>query len=85
MENEPTWLVHRRNSNFRDDGSVTFFESGEPTWVAYPLRCLQRVGCSEHEVAKTFPAVRNCYKVGQPVGVDYIHPGRGVKGYINVI
>ena len=26
VENEPTWLVHRRNSNFRDDGSVTFFE-----------------------------------------------------------
>ena len=22
--------------------------------MAYPLRCLQRVGCSEHEVAKTF-------------------------------
>lgn len=49
----------------------------------HPLKDLTAV---REQINKGIPAaVKNCYKVGQPVGVDYIHPREGIKGYINVI
>jgi len=68
-------LVHEYFSNTARDNTYRR--------TRHPLKDLSEV---REQINKDIPAaVRNCYKVGQPVSVDYIHPGRGVKGQVNVI
>jgi hypothetical protein len=68
-------LVYEYFSNTARDNSYRH--------TRHPLKDLTAV---REQINKGIPAaVKNCYKVGQPVGVDYLHPGRGVKAHVNVI
>jgi hypothetical protein len=68
-------LVHEYFSNTARDNTYRH--------TRHPLKDLSEV---REQINKGIPAaVRNCYKVGQSVSLDYLHPGRGVKARVNVI
>jgi hypothetical protein len=68
-------LVHEYFSNTARDNTYRH--------TRHPLKDLSEV---REQINKGIPAaVRNCYKVGQPVGVDYLYPREGIKAYVNVI